>query len=144
MKSKTIPILVAAALALGVSGMAVSADKFDLGKQEYMDKCAVCHGQSGKGDGGVTGILKHAPTDLTVLSKNNGGVFPVDRIYQVIDGRVFIMSHGDRDMPIWGKAYQVEKVRAAEHYVDVPYNMEMYVRSRILALIDYLNRIQRK
>ncbi|MBA3033903.1 MAG: cytochrome c [Gammaproteobacteria bacterium] len=124
--------------------MAVSADKFDLGKQEYMDKCAVCHGQSGKGDGGVTGILKHAPTDLTVLSKNNGGVFPVDRIYQVIDGRVFIMSHGDRDMPIWGKAYQVEKVRAAEHYVDVPYNMEMYVRSRILALIDYLNRIQRK
>jgi len=144
MKTKSIPILVAAALALGVSGMAVSADKFDLGKQEYMDKCAVCHGQSGKGDGGVTGILKHAPTDLTVLSKNNGGVFPVDRIYQVIDGRVFIMSHGDRDMPIWGKAYQVEKVRAAEHYVDVPYNMEMYVRSRILALIDYLNRIQRK
>ena len=144
MKSKTIPILVAAALALGVSGMAVSADKYDLGKKEYMDKCAVCHGLSARGDGGVTGILKHAPTDLTVLSKNNGGVFPVERVYQVIDGRVEVLSHGKRDMPIWGRTYFSENTRAGEYYVDVPYNMEMYVRSRIMALIDYLNRVQVK
>ena len=115
-----------------------------MGKQEYLNKCAVCHGKSGKGDGGVAEVLKHAPTDLTVLSKNNGGVFPVDRIYRVIDGRDLIKSHGDRDMPVWGRAYLAERVPAAEYYVDAPYNMEMYARSRIMALIDYLNRVQSK
>lgn len=116
----------------------------DLGKAEYMNKCAVCHGQSAKGDGGVADVLKKAPTDLTILSKKNGGVFPFDRIYAVIDGREIVIGHGDRDMPIWGSSYKVEKGEAAEYYFDVPYNMEMYVRARILALIDYLSRIQTK
>lgn len=144
MKSRSIHILVAAAMTVGLTGFAASAEKFDMGKQEYLNKCAVCHGKSGKGDGGVAEVLKHAPTDLTVLSKNNGGVFPVDRIYRVIDGRDLIKSHGDRDMPVWGRAYLAERVPAAEYYVDAPYNMEMYARSRIMALIDYLNRVQSK
>ena len=88
--------------------------------------------------------MKRAPTDLTVLSKNNGGVFPFDRVYAVIDGRQVVKGHGERDMPIWGNDYQTEKAEAAEHFFDVPYDMNMYVRVRILALIDYLNRIQTK
>jgi mono/diheme cytochrome c family protein len=133
---------------MGVNGLAVAAEKekgkVDLGKQEYQNKCAICHGQSGKGDGGIIDLLKKAPSDLTVLSKKNGGVFPFDRVYAVIDGREVVKGHGDRDMPIWGKDYSTEKVRAAEHYFDVPYDMEMYVRARILSLIDYLNRLQSK
>ena len=31
--------------------------------------------------------MKTPPTDLTVLAKNNNGVFPYDMVYQVIDGR---------------------------------------------------------
>ena len=100
------------------------------------------HGQSGKGDGGMIDILRTAPTDLTTLSRNNGGVFPFEHVYAVIDGRQAVKGHGSRDMPIWGKAYSAETVRAGEHYVDMPYNMEMYVRARILSLIDYLSRIQ--
>ena len=88
--------------------------------------------------------MKIAPSDLTVLSKNNGGVFPVERVISIIDGRDFVKGHGTRDMPIWGKDYSLEKVEAAEYYFDAPYNMELYVRARILALIDYLNRIQVK
>ncbi len=121
---------------------AQAAERYDSGKREYMDRCAVCHGQSGKGDGGMIDILRTAPTDLTTLSRNNGGVFPFEHVYAVIDGRQAVKGHGSRDMPIWGKAYSAETVRAGEHYVDMPYNMEMYVRARILSLIDYLSRIQ--
>jgi mono/diheme cytochrome c family protein len=128
-----------------VAATSMAADeKMDLGKREYMDKCAVCHGQSGRGDGGAIDILNVAPADLTTLAKKNGGVFPFDRVYAVIDGRQVVKGHGSRDMPIWGKDYSEETVAAAERYFDVPYDMEMYVRGRILALIDYLNRIQVK
>jgi hypothetical protein len=76
-----------------------------------------------------------------VLAKNNGGVFPADRISSVIDGRSQVTTHGSRDMPIWGTRYAVN---AAEHFVDVPYDQEAYVRARILLLVDYLGRIQQK
>ncbi len=146
MKAKSAHMLMAAAVMLGINGMAVAAGKerVDPGKQEFESKCAVCHGQSGKGDGGMMDVLNRAPSNLTVLSKNNGGVFPVDRLHSVIDGREMVKGHGTRDMPVWGYTYSMEGARAAEMYVDVPYTMEMYVRARVLSLIDYLNRIQVK
>lgn len=133
-----------AILSFGTCGFADEKDKFDIGKREYMSRCAVCHGPGGKGDGGAMDILKKAPPDLTNLSKNNGGVFPVDRVSAVIDGRQVVKEHGSREMPIWGKEYSTETAKADEHFAGMPYTMEIYVRSRILALIDYLNRIQNK
>ena len=38
--------------------------------------------------------LKRHPTDLTVLAKKNNGVFPLNSVYRVIDGRDAIPSHG--------------------------------------------------
>ncbi len=142
LKSAAMCLALVGSLGLAAGAWAADKDKVDFGKREYMNKCAVCHGQSGKGDGGVTELLKVAPSDLTTLSKKNGGVFPYNRVYEVIDGREVVKGHGTRDMPIWGKDYAGEGVAAAEYYVDVPYNMEMYTRNRILSLIDYLNRIQ--
>lgn len=123
-------------------GQAIGADGKDAGKREYLNRCAVCHGPSGKGDGGALDILKVAPADLTMLSKKNGGIFPFDRVYAVIDGRQMMKGHGTRDMPIWGRELSMEGAKADEYFAGMPYDMEMYVRSRILALIDYLNRIQ--
>ena len=40
-----------------------------------------------KGNGPVSKELKTRPADLTVLAKNNNGVFPYDTVYQMIDGR---------------------------------------------------------
>lgn len=137
-------IIALSLLALSAACFAGEKAGFDAGKHEYMDHCAVCHGASGKGDAGAIDILSVAPGDLTTLSRKNGGVFPHDRVYAVIDGRQPVKGHGSREMPIWGKAYSLETIKAGEYYVDVPYNMEMYVRSRILALIDYLNRLQAK
>jgi mono/diheme cytochrome c family protein len=123
------------------SGHAQQPGKFDFGKREYDSNCASCHGLKGKGDGPYKPYLTKSPPDLTVLSKNNKGVFPFDRIYNVIDGRLDIRAHGPGDMPIWGRDYSA---KAAEVYMDVPYHPESYVRSRILALTEYIARLQAK
>ena len=115
-------------------------ERVDFGKREFDANCATCHGPSGKGNGPITDLLTKRPPDLTQLSKNNGGVFPMARLYDVIDGSG-VQAHGTRDMPIWGQDY---RVRAAEYYVDVPYDPEAYVRVRILALLEYINRLQAK
>ena len=129
-------VLLAALLA---TGAALSQAKVDTGKREFDNNCAACHGKDGKGAGSITDLLKKAPPDLTTLSKRNGGVFPMARVYDVIEGAG--PGHGTRDMPVWGKAYSIQ---AAEYYMDVPYNSEAYVRARILALAEYMNRLQTK
>ncbi len=117
------------------------AQDFDEGKFEYQSSCASCHGQDGKGTGPVRSQLKIAPPDLTVLAKNNNGVFPVRSVYAVIDGRQATLVHGTRDMPIWGNRYIVGQVQKGEYSF---YDAQNVVRTRILAIIDYLNRIQEK
>jgi mono/diheme cytochrome c family protein len=133
---------VAVALSLsGVAAAAQKAEKSDMGKREWQANCAACHGMDGKGVGPITDLLKKSPGDLTTLAKKNNGVFPVARVYEVIDGTKDVKAHGTRDMPIWGQEYSI---RAAEYYQDIPYDPEVYVRARILSLIDYLYRLQVK
>jgi mono/diheme cytochrome c family protein len=147
MQTKAISMLVGASLTIGANAIGFAADtkpKVDIGQSEYRNSCALCHGLDGKGGGSVLDLLKKSPPDLTTLRQKNKGVFPFEHVYAVIDGRDMVKGHGDRDMPAWGYRYSMDKEKAAEYYVDVPYNMEMYVQSRILALIDYLNRIQVK
>lgn len=141
MKSTNIAALVAGAIFLGFAANALSADKFDPGKREYESSCAACHGVKGKGDGSIALEMKTKVPDLTVLSKNNGGVFPSARVYEVIDGRQEVKAHGWRDMPVWGNQYLL---RGGSSYDDYPYDREAFVRGRILVLIDYLNRLQEK
>ncbi len=112
-----------------------------LGQREYRNSCAACHGEAGRGDGAVGGIMEVRVPDLTVLAKKNGGVFPVERVYEFIDGTRMVKAHGTSEMPIWGQRYRVE---AANYYVDVPYDEGMFVRTRILALIEYLSTLQVK
>jgi len=72
------------------------------GKQMFVSYCASCHGMSGKGDGPVAASLKMPPADLTLLSKNNNGVFPDKHILAVLENGSDVPSHGTPDMPVWG------------------------------------------
>ena len=126
-----------------------SAKDADVGKMEYQSSCAACHGVDAKGTGPVSKELKTQPADLTVLAKNNSGVFPYDRIYEIIDGRnSTIGSHGTREMPIWGYRFtppEAFRLKNADDYIYLPPDSpELAIHSRISAVIDYLNRIQAK
>lgn len=125
--------------ALPMSGAALAQARTDPGQREYLANCAVCHGTSGNGAGFYEGLLTRKPSDLTVLARANGGVFPYQRVYEVIDGRRDVAAHGPRDMPIWGNDYGAKGTD--------PFGMidpEVIVRARIVSLTDYLFRIQAK
>ena len=133
---------------LVASGGQTLAEEFDRGKAEYQSSCGTCHGRDGKGNGPVSAELKVPAPDLTVLAKKNSGVFPLNSVYEIIDGRKSVIAHGTRDMPIWGDRYTPEAnwvliPRPFENILGL-YDPETVVRMRILAVIDYLNRIQEK
>lgn len=141
-KFRTIAVAHIGALLIGSSATALAADKLDIGKSEYDSACAVCHGRAGKGDGPLKSQLVSRVPDLTVLAKNNNGVFPFDRAYQIVDGRQEVKAHGPREMPVWGRAFNMQSSIYFENYP--PHDTESAARSRILALTEYLYRLQAK
>ena len=137
---KAILGLVALAVAASFAASAqAQKKKLDFGKHEYDSNCAVCHGLKGKGDGPYAGMGSQAIADLTQLAAKNGGTYPFQRVYEVIDGSQILRGHGTSEMPIWGQRYRAQ---AGEAYFDVPYDPEAYVRTRILSLTEYVARLQ--
>jgi mono/diheme cytochrome c family protein len=116
-----------------------TAQSVDVGKYEYDAHCAVCHGLSGKGDAPFAQQLKTAAPNLTELSKKNNGVFPFARVFEIIDGTVIVMAHGPTDMPIWGREYKIQS-----YYLNPNYQPEAFARAKILALTEYVSRLQVK
>jgi mono/diheme cytochrome c family protein len=135
--------LAIAALVTGLHASAWAQDDLDVGKSAYQSMCAMCHGADGKGKGPLSQQFDVAAVDLTVLAKKNDGVLPVSALYNVIDGRKAIAAHGTREMPVWG-AYNAKPLYPSDKFVDFTHDPEVIVRTRILAIIDYLNRIQAK
>jgi hypothetical protein len=80
------------------------------------------------------------PTDLTTMAKKNGGVFPAQQAYEIIDGRQEVEAHGPRAMPVWGRDYRAQ-APDLESYYDL---RSTIAHAKILALIDYLYRLQGK
>ena len=103
-----------------------------------MNSCAVCHGLEGKGDGPLGDVLMKRPADLTHISDRNGGTFPYAQIFAVIDGRYAVPSHGEREMPVWGRQF-------LEDDVDLygPAGGEIVTTERIHELTGYVQSLQR-
>lgn len=118
-----------------------SAQNVDVGKYEYDGHCAICHGSGGTGQGlePYWSFLSKTIPNLTMLSKNNGGVFPFARVYQTIDGREQVQAHGIRDMPVWGRDYVTMSAT-----ISPSYDHEAFARAKILALTEYVYRLQAK
>ena len=99
----------------------------------YTTYCAVCHGQAADGRGPMAPILKTSVPDLTVIAKRNGGVFPLERVENIIAGtETSGLGHGTRRMPIWGPLFsQITSDRD-------------YGKVRLYNLAKYLEGIQKK
>lgn len=127
-------------LGAGSTGLAMEdLGTQSIGKMEFQKNCASCHGMSGKGDGPLLEFLKQTPPDLTVLSKNNGGVYPQDKVYAWIRDPQRIRAHGTEEMPVWGDRYSKEII---EKYGPDYYGPGSSVQERILELVFYLGTIQ--
>jgi mono/diheme cytochrome c family protein len=100
------------------------------GLDSYKAYCAVCHGEQARGDGPAATALKKVPADLTSIAKRHGGKFSPSDIEATIDGQNVMMSHGSRDMPIWGPVF---KAIAPDDAI---------AKLRMTNLIDYLKGIQ--
>lgn len=133
-------LVITALATLAASAFAAEPER-TLGQREYEGHCAVCHGLTGKGDGTYAGIIGHKMPDLTVLAKNNNGVFPVDRVFATIVGGAPPKAHGTQVMPIWGQRYRIE---AAAQFREVRYDEQAYVSVRVNAVIDHLLKLQVK
>lgn len=72
------------------------------GKALYRAYCASCHGPAGQGDGPVADSMRMRPSDLTQLTKKNGGKFPEYRLRKMLGGGEDLPAHGGKQMPVWG------------------------------------------
>jgi mono/diheme cytochrome c family protein len=96
----------------------------------FRQYCASCHGLDAKGSGIMASALKTKVADLTVLAKNNRRQFPAARVRGILEGDPKMVSHGSREMPIWGPVFhQVER--------DMDWG-----NVRMTNLIQYLESIQ--
>ena len=119
-----------------LSALAISAGAQETEQKLYLRYCSACHGESGKGDGVVSGLLNPRPADLTQLAKKAGGKFSFNEIVKTIDGRQTIRAHGQSDMPVWGEIFRQEK--AGVDYA------ETAARGKAILITRYLQSIQEK
>ena len=76
------------------------------GAELFREYCATCHGMDATGNGPAALALRQAPPDLTRISQRSGGKFPRERVKSYISGESDIISHGTREMPIWGPIFR--------------------------------------
>ena len=103
------------------------------GQEMYNSYCAVCHGKDGKGNGPATEALKVPPTNLTLLSKNNGGKYPDMKVASAIRGDANLPAHGSKDMPVWGRLFW-----------SMSHGHEAEVQQRVSNLNQYIEGMQAK
>ena len=110
----------------------------DIGRSHYYTYCATCHGLEGTGDGPMAGILTIPPTDLTELSIQNGGAFPLVRVVKRIDGRDPLVAHGS-PMPVYGGYFE----GAFDVPMKAPSGQPILTSRPVVDLVAYLLEIQR-
>ena len=100
------------------------------GAQLFRTHCASCHGENAAGGGPISAQLRKAVPDLTTFSARNGGMFPAERVRQMIEGRG-PAAHGDRSMPVWGDVFRQQ-------------NSDADAATRIDSIVTFLRSIQRQ
>lgn len=108
----------------------------DAAKTLYMHYCSSCHGESGKGDGTLAGVMQLEPADLTQLAKKAGGELSFMDLLQAIDGRKRVRGHGETGMPVWGEVFRAPK--------DAPEREQLLGAGKLLLITYYVESLQEK
>lgn len=116
----------------------VHAEDIEAGAALYGRYCATCHGKTGLGDGPTARIISVKPADLVGLTASSGGVFPLVRVIERIDGRQELVAHGS-PMPFYGAFFDtadMERVEVGHGAVEVS--------APVLAIARFLETIQQR
>jgi cytochrome c5 len=89
-------------------GGAMGGDQVAMGKTIYMEKCALCHGDSGHGDGPGAAALDPKPRNHTDGSYMNG---------RTNEQLIEVIKNGKGQMPAWGATLSDEEVHHVLAYV---------------------------
>ena len=132
----TIPVSVWLLVSLAGSLVVGCSNSTDYdGDALFAANCAGCHGAFGEGDGHVAALMNLQPPNLRRIAERNDGLFPLDAVIKVIDGRDLRAEHDLPQMPIWGERFSRgadgQKIGQAE------------VKAKIAAIADYLESLQR-
>jgi cytochrome c len=115
-----------------------SASADSSAKKDYLADCARCHGADGKGHvAAMRSVPGYKSVDLTQLSKENGGRFPRQKVYDTIEGRKRFPAHFIGDMPTWGLKYREDDEKLSPE-------AQAQIKRRISDLVDYIESIQEK
>jgi len=134
----SLPILVTAGLVVGSLCAAQTIQTKPVqpttvsGSEMFHEYCAVCHGNTAKGDGPAATAMKKTPSDLTELAARNKGSYPARHVYNIIKGDPDSpIAHGTKDMPVWGTVFgSLARGNPGE------------VQLRISNLVDYVKTLQ--
>ena len=102
------------------------------GPDLFQTHCAACHREDASGQGPLASVVKTKVPDLTVLAKNNKGEFPSALVREIIVGEDVLISHGSREMPIWGPIF---------HHVE---SDQDWGNVRVENLVKYLQSVQQE
>lgn len=127
-------LLASLACAQTVQTTTVKPTSASSGAQMFREYCAVCHGNTGKGDGPAATALKKTPANLTELQARNKGNFPGNHVFSVIKGDPDMpTAHGSKDMPVWGTVFS-----------SLTHGNSSEVQLRISNLVEYVKSMQVK
>jgi mono/diheme cytochrome c family protein len=101
-----------------------------VGADMFKVYCSNCHGLDAKGRPAASAAAAAAPS-LTTLARQHGGVFPRERVREIIThGSGSPGAHGPTAMPVWGAIF-----RGLE-------TQDTVTQIRIDNLVQYLESIQ--
>lgn len=128
------PIATAAAALLALHACAPTTA--NTGRAIYVDKCSVCHGVSGKGDGELTSEPGTKPPDLTRIAARRDGIWPMLDVMNIIDGYSTRYLPGT-EMPIYDEFLEGNLVT-----FDTGNGAQQRTPAGLLAIARYLETIQ--
>lgn len=139
LKSESLRILSVSILGFCMLGSIAHAQDAKIGQEEFQAHCAACHGVSGLGDGPIGPLLKTPAPNLAMITERNGGKFPFQKIYDIVDGSIVVAAHGSRDMPLWGDRYSKDPKPVTPDQAATARDL---AQQRILSLVYYIGTLQ--